>query len=371
MEKSIAQSQMAAGKQSAIESQAIYAAFIGGALGLLVGLALFWGSDVSLFTKGISLGFVGSILGGLVALVTFLVVSAKLDEKATKVSWWQYTKGHVSTWSLALVHALLVFLMYALLFYVVSESFKDAYIDMWAASVIIALSTGFAAYIILLSASTMTAVRVSMILALFLLSGTFISMMTASDPHWWYVHFSSLGAGGGVSGYAFNATLIIAGLVIVALSRYITDDFNKLKHNGAISQKAKVGILQALLTGIGFGLAGVGLFVYNEFTILHNTSASGMALLFLIIVILLPLLTPGFTRAFFIASYSLLGALLFSIWLFARANYLNLTMFEMMAAAIIFTWLVVFVRHVAAMLDDEKRTDEKVSVPKKIKEMNS
>ena len=370
MEKSIAQPQAAAGKQSAIESRAIYAAFIGGGLGFVIGLALFWGSDVSLFTKGISLGFVGSILGGLVALVTFLVVSAKLDVRATKASWWQYIKGHVSTWSLALVHALLVFLTYALLFYVVSESFKDAYIDMWAASVIVALSTGFAAYIILLSASTMTAVRVAMLLALFLLSGTFISMMTASDPHWWYVHFSSLGAGGGVSGYAFNATLIIAGLVIVALSRYITDDFNKLKHEGAVSQKSKVGILQTLLVGIGLGLAGVGAFVYNEFPAVHNTSAGGMAFLFLGIVILLPLLTPGFTRAFFVASYSLLAALLVSVWLFMRVHYLNLTMFELVAAAIIFTWLVVFVRHVAAMLDDETVKEKRVAA-KKTKEVTA
>lgn len=367
MERPIIQSQADAGKQSAIESRAIYAAYIGGGVGFFTGLITFWGSDVSLFTKGFSLGFVGSILGGVVALITFLVVSAKLDDRTDKVSWWQYAKGHVSTWSLALVHALLVFLTYALLFYVVSESFKDAYIDMWSASVITALSTGFAAYIIMLSASTMTAVRVAMLLALFLLSGTFISMMTASDPHWWYVHFSSLGAGGGVSGYAFNATLIIAGLVIVALSRYITEDFNKLKHDGAISQKAKVGILQVLLTGIGLGLAGVGAFVYNEFPAIHNTSAGGMAFLFLGIVILLPLLTPGFTRAFFIASYSLLGALLVSVWLFARVGYLNLTMFEMMAAAIIFTWLVVFVRHVAAMLGDERAT-EKTFATKKAKE---
>jgi len=370
MEKLIAQPQATAGKQSTIESRAIYAAFIGGGIGFAVGLLLFWGGDVSLFTKGISLGFVSSILGGVVALATFLIVSAKLDNRSQKISWWQYTKGHISTWSLALVHALLVFLTYALLFFVVSESFKDAYIDMWAASTIIALSTGFAAYIILLSASTMTAVRVAMLLALFLLSGTFISMMTASDPHWWYVHFSSLGAGGGVSGYAFNATLIIAGLVIVALSRYITDDFNKLKHDGAISQKAKVGILQTLLVGIGLGLAGVGAFVYDEFPAIHNTSAGGMAFLFLGIVILLPLLTPGFTRAFFIASYSLLAALLVSVWLFMRVNYLNLTMFELVAAAIIFTWLVVFVRHVAAMLGDERGV-EKLSVTKKGKEVVS
>lgn len=342
------------GAKSSIESRAIYGAFIGGGLGFVVGLLSFWGDDVSLFQRGVSLGFVGSLLGGIVALVTYLVVSARQnDAPVTKRSRWAYVKGHISTWSLALVHGLLVFLSYALLFYVVGESFKDAYIDQWAASALLALSTGFTSYIIYLSASTMSSVRVSLLLALFLVSGTFISMLTASNPHWWDAHFSSLGAGGGVSGYAFNATLIIAGLVIVALSRYITEDFKKLQHDGEISKKAKVGILQGFLTGIGFALAFVGLFVYDAFPTIHNTSAGGMAFLFLGIVLLLPLLTPGFTKAFFIASYSLLAALLFSAWLFISVRYLNLTVFELVAAAIIFTWLVVFVRHVAAMLDDK------------------
>jgi len=349
--------------QSTVESHAIYAAFIGGILGFAVGLLVFWSGDVSLFTRGISLGFVGSILGGIVALVTFLIVTATHSEKHSKQSWWAYVKGHVSTWSLGLVHGLLAFIIYALMFYVVNESFLDAHIDVWSASLLLALSTGFAAYAVYLSASTMNAVRVSILLALFLISGTFISMLTAGNPHWWNDHFSSLGAGGGVSGYAFNATLIIAGLVIVALSRYITEDFKKLKQQGQISQKAKVGILQALLVGIGIALAFVGLFVYNEFPAMHNTSAGGMAILFLAIVILLPFITPGFTAAFFIASYSLLVALFVSVWLFIAAHYFNLTVFELVAAAIIFTWVVVFVRHVAAMLSDEMTA--KVSEGKK------
>lgn len=349
-----------AGKQSSIESRAIYAAFAGGGIGFVVGLLAFWNDPVSLFERGVSLGFVGSILGGVVALITYLIVTARQGEKQVAGSWWRYVKGHISTWSLALVHALLVFLSYALLFYVVSESFKDAYIDTWAASVLLALATGFVAYIIYLSAATMTAVRVSMLLALFLLAGTFISMLTAGNPHWWNTHFSSLGAGGGLSGYAFNATLIIAGLVIVGLARYITEDFNKLQNDGQISQKAKVGILQSLLTGIGIALAFVGLFVYDEFPTIHNTAAGGMALLFLVIVSLLPLITPGFTKAFFIASYSLLASLLVSVWLFLRVQYLNLTVFELVAAAIIFIWMVVFVRHVAAMLGD-KATAQRIT----------
>lgn len=342
----------AAGVQSSAESRAIYAAFLAGGLGFVVGLVSFWNSSVSLFERGISLGYVGSIVGGIVAFIVYLIAAGRWGHSSDVPGWWSRLKGQLSTWSLALVHGLLIFLCYALLFYVVSESFVDAYIDMWAASFVLALSTGFAAYSVFLSAVTMNAVRVSMLLALFLLAGTFISMLTASNPHWWDDHFSSLGAGGGVSGYTFNATLIVAGLVIVALSRYITADFQKLRQGGQLSERAKVGLVQALLTGIGIALAFVGLFVYNEYPTIHNLAAGGMAILFLVIVLLLPIITLGFTKAFFIASYALLASLLASVWLFLGVHYLNLTVFELVAAAIIFTWMVVFVRHIAAQLGD-------------------
>lgn len=341
---------------SDVESRAIYSAFVGGGLGFLLGIPLFMSNSISLFERGLSVGYAGSIVGAFVALITYLIATSSQEKisKKTKTRW-QEAKDYVATWSIALVHSLLIFLTYALLFYVISEAFKDALIDRWSASAILALSTGFASYVVYLSARTMTAVRVSMLLALFLLSGTFLSMMTASDPHWWDVHFSSLGAGGGVSGYAFNLTLIIAGIVIVALTRYITDDFKNLQHKGKISKKARVGILRILLAGVGLGLAGVGLFVYNEFPTIHNTSAGGMAFLFIGVVALLPVLTPGFTKAFFVASYLLLTALFVSVWLFLGVNYLNLTVFELLAAAIIFTWLVVFVRHLSALLSDESK----------------
>lgn len=338
--------------QSSVESRAIYAALIAGGVGFVLGLLVFWSGDVSLFRRGdMSLGFVSTVVSSVVALVTYLFVTLKRPlEKETK---WAYVKHHINTWSLALVHGLLGFLLYALLFFVVSQSFIDVLIDVWSASALLAFATGFAAYITYLSAATMTSVRVSMLLALFLISGTFISMLTASNPHWWDDHFSSLGAGGGVSGYAFNATLIIAGLVIAALSKYIADDFNKLRQRGTLPQKVKVGVVQILLTGIGIALAFVGLFVYNEYPAIHNAAAGGMAVMFLGIVLAQPWLMPGFTKAFFVASYSLFAALVVSIWLFLSVGYFNLTVFELVAAAIIFTWLVVFVRHTAAMLNDE------------------
>jgi drug/metabolite transporter (DMT)-like permease len=342
-------------KSVKVESRAIYAALLGGAIGALVGMLIFQGGGVTLFERGISLGFVVAILGGVLALLTYLIVDRRrLARPTEKLSWWGYVTSRIDTWALALVHGLLAFLVYALLFYIVGQSFIGAKLDVWASSVLTALAAGFASYVVYLSVERMNAVRVSMLLAAFLVSGTFISMLTASNPQWWYYHFSSLGASGGVSAYAFNATLIIAGLVVVALSKYITDDFLKLQGDDTKKGSARHVIFQTLLSGLGIALACVGAFVYDAFPLIHNVSASGMAVLFLLIIVPLPWLMPQFHRAYFLASYLLLAALIASVWLFAGVGYFNLTVFELVAAAIIFTWLVVFVRNLAALLEDAK-----------------
>ena len=345
------------GVNTKVESHAIYAALIGGSIGFVIGLFAFAGGDVSLFERGISLGFVIAILGGVLGLLTYLIIDTKRIGKSDSgsKSIWLYVTDHLDTWALALVHGLLAFLLYALIFYIVGQSFIGAKLDVWASSVMTALAAGFACYATYLSAKQMNAVRVSVLLAAFLLSGTFISMLTASDPHWWYYHFSSLGANGGISAYAFNATLIIAGLVVVALSKYITNDFVKLHKEDTRMNKARRIVFQALLSGIGIAFALVGAFVYDTFPLIHNAAAGGMAVLFLFIIVPLPWLMPQFHRAYYLASYLLLAALAASVWLFASVKYFNLTVFELVAAAIIFTWLVVFVRNLAALLDDDEK----------------
>ena len=341
--------------RSSTESRAIYAALVSGAVGFIVALIVFRTGNVTLFERGVSIGFMASILGGIVGLVVYLLAATSLVDSSTgrKRLW-----SRITTWSLALVHGLLAFLFYVVLFYIISQSFLGAQIDAWSSSLLVAVATGLAAYVVYLSALTMNALRVSLLLATFLLSGVFISMLTASDPYWWDIHFSSLGASGGVSGYAFNATLIIAGLVIVALTSYIIEDFQRLLKADTAADRYRVRALQVLLSGIGVALAGVGIFVCDAFPVAHNIAAGGMAVLFIIMVVGLPWLTPSFPRAFFVISSVLLSALLLSAWLFMSVQYLSLTVFELVAAALIFSWLVVFVRHIAALVDDGARVKQ-------------
>ena len=99
---------------------------------------------------------------------------------------------------------------------------------------------------------------------------------------------------------------------------------------------------------LGLFLACVGLFVYDVHPTIHDSAAGGMAVMFVALSAGLPWIAPAFSRAFFTLSYAMMLAILFGYWLLAGIGYISLTMFELTCAAVIFGWIIVFIRQVAA-----------------------
>lgn len=77
-----------------------------------------------------------------------------------------------------------------------------------------------------------------------------------------------------------------------------------------------------------------------------------MVVLFFVLMIALRWLLPGFPRTFFLLGYSFLGCIVVAAVMFFPIGYYNLTAFELIAAAFIFGWLVIFVRNIAAVTAD-------------------
>lgn len=249
------------------------------------------------------------------------------------------------------------------MFFLIQDGFKNLRLDSLTASAIVAVSVAVSSYVIYLASISTTTVRVSTLLALFLVSGALTSMVTAEDPQWWERHFSALGAGSSLSSVAFNLTLIIAGIVIVSLADYIASDFERLKSNGTRHIKVKANAIRAILAVIGIFLACVGIFAYDTYPLVHNSTAGGMVIAFIALILALPYFVPSFSRSFFVLSYGLMLGLVFCYWLFDGIGYLNLTAFELIAAGIVFGWLVVFVRQIAADLTDSEYTQTTLSAP--------
>ena len=337
----------------AAEARAIYVAGSAFFLSLIIAFIVFWPDHQHLF-GGKSIGLVASITATVCSFIAFFIGNVgqyPLDPKLTLIN---RTRNVITKTALAFTHAAITFLLATAGFFIFNDAFKGLTLDAVASSFIVASVTSIATYIIYLAAVQITTVQVSTVLAIFLAAGVITSMITAENPYWWQLHFSSLGADGTRSSMTFNMTLIIAGLVAVAMSDFIASDFRQLKAVNPEHQRDRANILRAAIALMGVFLACVGIFIYNVYPAMHVGSAAGMAFIFMGIAAFAPLLMPSFSRAFFGMTYGFLAALLVALWLYMGAGYFTLTAFELLAFGIIFTWLVVFIRQIAAGLDSAK-----------------
>jgi hypothetical protein len=90
-------------------------------------------------------------------------------------------------------------------------------------------------------------------------------------------------------------------------------------------------------------LACVGIFPVNVNLLLHNLSAMGMAVMFLVLLASGPRMLRGMPRTYFLSSWAFLAALVVSLVLFV-VQYFSLTAFEIIVFALIFGWIAVFIR---------------------------
>lgn len=337
------------------EARAIYFAAIAGTVSLLAALFYFAGhGDIPIFGR-VSIGTTAIVLASVAAFIGYFIVLYQNRERTKGRSTFYKVRVFLDRFSLSFIHGALVFLLTTVAYFVVSEAFTGVLIDKYASSIIVATTVLVAAYTFYLIAANATTLMISSALAVFLVSGALTSMITATDPYWWQMHLSSLGGGDGFSSYAFNLTLIIGGAVIVSIANLIANDFSRLKTLDSKFKQANIGRVRVLLMLMGLGLAGVGLFPFDTYPMLHNVSASGMFFLFIGLVIGLRSLVPTFSRAFFIFSYAMIGVLLASLVLLTRVGYFDLTAFEIICFLVLFGWLVVFIRQIAAALHDEER----------------
>lgn len=333
--------------QHAAEARAIYIATGSFILGLIIALIAFWPNAQHLF-GGKSIGLVASIVATSCAFIAFFIGNIgqyPLDPKLTLPV--RVRNGFTKT-ALAFTHAAIVFLLTTAGYFIFSDAFKGLWLDPVISSFIVASTVSIATYIVYLAAIEITTVQVSTALAIFMASGVITSMITTENPYWWELHFSSLGADGTKSSMAFNLTLIIAGLVAVALSDFIARDFRLLKQGSERYQKDRATIIRVAIALMGLFLAFVGIFIYNIHPVMHVGSAAGMAFIFMGIAAFSPLLMSSFSKAFIGMTYGFLAALVVSMWLYVGVGYFTLTAFELIAFIVIFTWLVVFIRQIAA-----------------------
>lgn len=328
-----------------VESAAVYLALIAGGLGAIYGLVIGLLFPNSPLTGEWSFGILAAIGASIVAAVVATIGYWRSrhrpgQEWRRSLAPWKFT---VNTISVVIVHTALAFLATYVVFLVLGLGFVGLPVVTFWATVLMAVTLGMTTYIVFLSVSRMTTQRMSSLLMTFIVLGTLTAMVTTPDKEWWTVHFSQLGSFDDLSSWIFNGTLIAGGLLVTTFAVYIANDMQTLVGAGRLSNQSSPRTVSTLFVVMGVMLACVGVFPVNVNLLLHNLSASGMAVMFLVLLIGGPRFLRGMPRTYFVCAWSFLGALVASIVLFIT-KYFSLTAFEIIVFALIFGWIAVFIR---------------------------
>lgn len=290
-----------------------------------------------------SVGQFAAISGAVVAILAFVAGRYIVREEGHRLT----VLDVVDIAALAFAHAVIALLSWTLLADIMERGFIDAVVFGLAVVILGGAVAAVTAYLAFYSATHMDLQLLAVVLAVFLVEGILASMLTASDPHWWRDNLSALGMNDDLSSLAFNLTLIVGGVIVTTLARSATRGI-PTTHAGGIRN------VRLCLILVGVFLGFVGVFPVDRFFWIHTAFASGMVVVFGVLVILLPRWIPGMPRAFVLLGWLFLAITLALAVLFA-VGYYTLTAVELVGGVLVFTWIILFIRNAAALQQDTDR----------------
>ncbi|MDC0815107.1 DUF998 domain-containing protein [Lactococcus petauri] len=258
--------------------------------------------------------------------------------------------------TISLAYTLIVFAIQALIWYILGMTFVGVTLDRFTASFVAALFSAIVFYFLILFAASVKISHLIILLFITFIGGIFLSMATNGQNGWWQYNFSFLGTGEAKNQWQFNFTMIFSALMLLTITDYLFMDFQK-----SDLYNFKVKIVQAFYYVIALFIAGVGIFPAQSWTMtFHNASAYGIVLCIIILIVLSKYLLPQISKEFLSMSAIVFVALVTSAILFLKVHYLSLTVFEIIAFAISFTWLVLMINALQKMLHESSIYQVKV-----------
>lgn len=276
--------------------------------------------------------------GGVLAYRSYCRRNALLAAHGSHKPHWSH---RIDAATAGVAHALISGLLVALTFILLSDISGGASVSALQATVAGGASIAVASLIATIAASRNETIHaVGMLMALTVL-GSLTSILTTPDPNWWHLHFSQLGTFHVFSGYMFNGTLIATGSLIVAFSFRVRRVLLSARLQTRLRSARAPRVYAILVACVGGNMAMVGFIPVNQQQFLHDRAATGMTLSFAALLILTPWLLRGLhsrmTRATgLIALVLLAGATVFIF------GIINLAAFEILAFALMFSWIGVF-----------------------------
>ncbi|HWL77321.1 DUF998 domain-containing protein [Microbacterium sp.] len=322
-----------------LESLALFAgavAFVGGAIAALVAFRFASAPIAGPDSIGQFAALASAFVALLCAAVARYLASARAGERPRLLD-------HLDIAALAIAHAIVALLGWTLLAAILAEAFLGAEVFPLAVIVLAGVATAVTAYVSFTSAATMDSRRLAMLFAAFFVLGVLAAMLATSDPDWWKDNLSALGVTTNASARAFNLTLIVSGFLVTSLARSAT----------RTTTTGTTGLLRVrtCLVVLGVFLALVGLFPVDIYFVIHVGVSLGMVVAFGVLVTRLPRWMPGLARPFIVLGWLFL-ALMTLFGVFYAVGYYTLTAVELIGGALVFTWVILFIRNTAALEAD-------------------
>jgi len=328
-----------------LESLALGVGTIAFVVAALVALVVFGLQSAPIAGPG-SIGQYAAVASGVAALLAVVAGRFVLRQSGRHRTPLRFL-DYVDIAALAFAHAVIAVLGWTLLAVILEQSFLGAEVFALPVLVLAGATAALSAYVAFYSATHMDLQLLAVVLAVFLVLGVVASMMTASDADWWKDNLSALGMSSNASSWAFNITIIVAGVLVTTLARYATRGIPTADEKG-------MRWVRTLLVVVGVFLACVGIFHVDDFFLVHNTVATGMVVAYAALVVMLPRWIPGMPRAFYAVGWVFLAVTVVLGILFG-VGYYTLTAVELVAGILIFSWIVLFIRNAAALEQDARR----------------
>lgn len=331
------------------ENSALLVGGLGFLTGAILGL-LVLRPHSAIFGQGSvgELGAFAALLGGGLGFLIGMLTGRQRHPWLARLS--RFRRG-VDITGLAIVHGLFAFFATTAAYAVFAGAFRTLELDRYAGAFTVGLVCAVCAYASASSATSMTTESLSVLVASFLVVGALASALSASDPRWWLQHFSALGAAADRSGVLFNFTLILTGLVLVALADFLTQDLERWA--GQQGEPAwRVGSVRLALIALGLLLGSVGAIPVNLSLFWHNMVTYGAIGVFVLLLLGVPILFRRLPGGFLAVTLIVVGLIATVVWLHLGIGYLNITAFEAGAVGTVFVWLVLFIRTVTAAANE-------------------
>lgn len=326
------------------ETAALWCAAGAAVLGLVLGLVSLR-TTLPLFGRG-SIGEVAAYAGMGAGLLGFVLAGLTITPR--RQPWLREisrVRRAANILALGALHAVFAFLLCSALYGVFASAFLGLALDRWTGAVWVAITAAACAYACVESALALTSESLSVLLAAFLVTGALAAALSASDPHWWHHHFSALGSGR--DGLTFNLTLLLAGLALAAIGDFVGHDV-ALWCRATGQTRSRATLVRLALIVLGLLVIAVALIPIDAERTWHDAAAQSIVLVFATALVGFPVLFRRLPGSFLAVTVGVIIALLALLMLWKGAGYLNLTAFEMGAAATVMAWLVLFVRTVSA-----------------------